>query len=367
MSLRDADTRHMAHALRLGARGLGRVAPWPSVGCVIVKDGRVVGRGTSDRESVRHAEVVALAQAGAAAQGATAYVTLEPCCHHGRTPPCTDALIRAGIARVVTPIEDPNPLVAGKGLETLHAAGIEVTTGTLAAQAETQQRGFLNTIRLGRPLVTLKLATTLDGRIATATGESQWITGPHARRMVHALRLSHDAVLVGGGTARADDPTLTARNLGASHQPIRIVASRRLNLARPSKLTDSIDTAPLWLVHGKDEIDDDTAKDWQDKGANLIAAPVKGSQLDPDAMLQALGQEGLTRILCEGGGTLAASLLNAGVVDELIWMSAGFPLGAEGQPAIGALGVSALAEVERFDLVETRRLGPDILHRWVKR
>ena len=357
----------MAHALRLGARGLGRVAPWPSVGCVIVRGGHVVGRGTSDRTSVRHAEVVALAQAGDAARGATAYVTLEPCCHHGRTPPCTTALISAGISRVVTTLEDPNPLVAGKGLASLRAAGVDVTTGVLAAEAEAQQRGFLNTIRLNRPLVTLKLATTLDGRIATATGESQWITGEQARRTVHALRLSHDAVLVGGGTARADDPTLTARNLGATHQPTRLVASRRLNLPFPNRLIETIDQAPLWLLHGSEDVEATTATKWQNAGAKLLPVPVKNGQIDPDAMLFVMANAGLTRVFCEGGGTFAASLLNAGVVDELIWMTAGLTLGAEGQPAIGALGVHSLPDAERFDLIETRQLGPDVLHRWAKR
>ncbi|MEM8801801.1 MAG: bifunctional diaminohydroxyphosphoribosylaminopyrimidine deaminase/5-amino-6-(5-phosphoribosylamino)uracil reductase RibD [Pseudomonadota bacterium] len=362
----DQDKRHMAHALRLGARGLGLVAPWPSVGCVIVQNGHIVGRGTSDKTSLRHAEVVALTQAGTAARSATAYVTLEPCCHQGRTPPCTNALIDAGIARVVTTIEDPNPIVAGRGLAALRAAGVEVTTGVLASAAEAQQRGFLNTIRLQRPMVTLKLASTLDGRIATATGESQWITGQQARRSVHAMRLSHDAVLIGGGTARADDPTLTARNLGASHQPTRIVASRRLNLPFPSRLTETIDEAPLWLIHGAEDVDEADTDRWQNAGAKLLPAEVSNGQLDPQNMLQKLAQEGLTRVFCEGGGTLAASLLNAGVVDELIWMSAGIALGAEGQPAIGALGVSKLAEAERFKLIETRPLGADILHRWAR-
>lgn len=356
----------MAHALRLGARGLGRVWPWPSVGCVLVKDGRVIGRGTSDPDTLRHAEIVALDQAGAAARGATAYVTLEPCSHHGRTPPCADALVAAGLARVVVAIGDPNPQVGGAGLQKLREAGIPVVTGVLSAMAEAQHRGFLNTIRLGRPMVTLKLATTLDGRIATATGESQWITGPEARRVVHAMRLSHDAVLVGGGTARADNPTLTVRGLGADRQPVRIVASRRLNLPRPNRLAETIDQGPVWMVHGAGDEDAEDARWWRDAGARLVAAPVAGRQIDPKGMLAALAREGLTRIFCEGGGALAASLLNAGVVDELVLMSAGLVLGAEGQPAIGALGVSALAEAERFQLVETRAIGGDVLQHWRK-
>jgi len=190
-------TRHMRQALTLGRRGLGRVAPWPSVGCVLVREGRIVGRGTSDAVTLRHAERVALDQAGEAARGATAYVTLEPCSHHGRTPPCADALVAAGIARVVIAAGDPNPQVAGQGIARLRAAGIEVLTGVLEKEATEQHLGFFRVMTEGRPMLTLKLASTLDGRIATASGESRWITGPQARRAVHALRMSHDAVLVG--------------------------------------------------------------------------------------------------------------------------------------------------------------------------
>ncbi len=357
----------MAHALRLGLRGLGRVWPWPSVGCVIVKDGRVVGRGTSDATTVRHAEVVALQQASDKANGATAYVTLEPCSHHGRTPPCADALIAAGIARVVVAIADPNPQVGGAGLDRLRNAGIDVVTGVLAEDAEQLHTGFLNTIQLGRPMVTLKLATTLDGRIATATGESRWITGPAARRAVHAMRLNHDAVLVGGGTARADNPTLTVRELGANHQPVRIVASRRLNLTWPNRLAATIDQGPVWLIHGEGDASADDMRRWSDLGARCVVAPVTSGQIDPGGMLRVLAKEGLTTVFCEGGGAFAASLLNAGVVDRLVLMSAGLALGAEGQPAIGALGVSALAEAERFQLVEAHALGDDALQIWHKK
>ena len=356
----------MAHALGLGARGLGRVWPWPSVGCVLVNQGRIVGRGTSDAKTMRHAEIVALDQAGAAAKGATAYVTLEPCSHHGRTPPCAEALIRAGVARVVAALEDPNPQVSGQGFDKLRDAGLEVTTGVMAAEARRQHAGFLRHIQVGRPMVTLKLATTLDGRIATATGESRWITGPEARRAVHAMRMSHDAVLVGGGTARADNPTLTVRDMGADHQPVRIVASRRLNLPWPSRLAETIDQGPVWIAHGADGTDTPEAARWRDAGASLVETKVEGAHLDPAMLLQALGGKGLTRVFCEGGGALAASLLQARLIDELIVMSAGLVLGAEGQPSVGALGISALAEAERFDLIEMRRIGNDTIQRWRK-
>lgn len=362
----DTDDRHMAHALSLGARGLGRVWPWPSVGCVIVKNGCVVGRGTSDLESLRHAERVALDQAGEAAKGATVYVTLEPCAHTGRTPPCCDALIAAGVRRVVVATGDPNPLVAGQGLGRMRAAGIIVETGLRENEARAQNKGFLSVFERGRPALTLKLAMTVDGRIATATGESRWITGPAARRQVHAMRMSHDAVLVGGGTARADDPTLTVREMGETRQPVRIVASRRLSLPWPNRLGGTVEEGPVWLIHGPDATDEDRAK-WKDAGARLLEVPVNVGQIDPEHMLAALGVEGITRVFCEGGGALAASLLSAGLVDDLVVMTAGFALGAEGQPGIGALGVSALSEVERFQLVEVRALGDDVMHRWERR
>ncbi len=359
------DARHMAHALALGARGMGRVWPWPSVGCVLVKDGRVVGRGTTDRaDTYRHAEVVALAQAGDAARGATAYVTLEPCAHHGTTPPCATTLIEAGIARVVAAVEDPNPKVAGQGLAILRDAGIEVTLGVGADQARQQHAGFFSTITAGRPVLTLKLAMTLDGRIATATGESQWITRPEARRKVHAMRASHDAVLVGGGTARADNPTLTVRDIGVSHQPVRIVASRHLGLPWPNRLVETISEAPVWMVHGEGEAPVDAEMRWSEIGAKLLPAKVISGQLDPASVLIALGGEGLTRVLCEGGGTFAASLLQADLVDELVVFSAGKLLGAEGTPGVGALGVDQLALAPKFDLVTCQPVGGDVMHRW---
>ena len=214
-------------------------------------------------------------------------------------------------------------------------------------------------------MVTLKLATTLDGRIATATGESRWITGPEARRAVHAMRMTHDAVLVGGGTMRADDPALTVRDMGAARQPVRIVASRRLGLPWPNRLADTLGEGPVWLLHGDGDATDADMARWRDAGAGLVAAPVAGGQIDMPAALEALAKKGLTRVFCEGGGALAASLLDAGLVDELVVMTAGFAFGAEGKPALGALGLSTLAEARRFRLVEHRAVGRDIMHRWV--
>ena len=359
----QADKRFMALALALGRRGLGHTWPNPSVGCVIVREGRIIGRATTAFGGRPHAEPQALAQAGEAARGATAYVSLEPCAHHGETPPCTDSLIAAGIARVVSPLADTDPRVAGQGFARLRAAGVEVTTGILAEEAGEDHAGFFTRIAHGRPRLTLKLASSFDGRIATATGESQWITGPAARRAVHAMRASHDAVMVGGGTARADDPSLTVREMGVARQPVRIVVSRRLDLPLMSRLARSAREIPLWLVHGPDA-DPALHEAWEGIGARLLSAPLAGGQLDLPAALATLGQAGLTRVFCEGGGGLAASLLAADLVDELAGFTAGIAIGAEGLPAIGALGLARLAEAPRFALSEVRPVGPDILHRW---
>ena len=242
----DIDARFMARALALGARGLGHVWPNPAVGCLIVKDGRILGRAGTAPGGRPHAETQALAMAGAAARGATAYVSLEPCAHHGKTPPCAEALVAAGVARVVSAVEDIDPKVAGRGHAILRQAGIEVTTGVLEDEARRAHRGFFLKAGEGRPMVTLKLATSFDGRIATATGESRWITGPEARRKVHAERLCHDLVLVGGGTARADDPDLSVRDMGAVSQPVRAVAARHLNVPLDGRLISSVEKGPVW-------------------------------------------------------------------------------------------------------------------------
>ncbi|WP_074221730.1 bifunctional diaminohydroxyphosphoribosylaminopyrimidine deaminase/5-amino-6-(5-phosphoribosylamino)uracil reductase RibD [Rhodovulum sp. ES.010] len=354
----------MALALSLGARGQGCVWPNPAVGCVIVKDGRIVSRGWTAPGGRPHAEPLALARAGAAARGATVYVSLEPCAHHGATPPCAEALVAAGVGRVVTALEDPDPRVAGRGHAILRAGGVEVVSGVLEDAARRAHRGFLLNRAEGRPALMLKLATSFDGRIATATGESQWITGPEARRAVHALRARHDAVMVGAGTARADDPELTVRGIGAPRQPVRVVCSRRLDLPCDGRLAQTASEVPLWLCHGPDAEPERIAA-WQDLGARPMTVPVgPGGQLDAPALLRALGAAGLTRVFCEGGGSLAATLLSAGLVDELVGFTAGLALGAEGQPGLGALGLDRLAAAPRFRLVEARAVGGDVMHRW---
>ena len=353
----------MAHALTLGRRGMGRVWPNPAVGCVIVADGRVIGRGWTGDGGRPHAETQALAQAGAAARGATAYVTLEPCSHHGKTPPCADALIAAGLACVVVALGDPDPRVAGQGIARLQAAGIEVITGICADQARADHAGFLGRVVHGRPFLTLKLASSFDGRIATATGESKWITGPDARRAVHAQRARHDAVMVGAGTVRADDPALTVRGLGMARQPVRVVVSRKLDLPVESALVRSLDVAPLWLCHGAEAADKDVSA-WQERGARTIMCDSTGRQVAADDVMVKLADAGLTRVFCEGGGSLAASLLQADVVNQLVGFSAGLAIGAEGTPAIGALGVEHLKDAPRFELHDHARVGADLMHIW---
>ncbi|PSL20012.1 diaminohydroxyphosphoribosylaminopyrimidine deaminase/5-amino-6-(5-phosphoribosylamino)uracil reductase [Shimia abyssi] len=342
---------------------MGRCWPNPAVGCVIVKDERIVGRGWTQPGGRPHAEPVALAQAGAAAAGATAYVTLEPCAHHGQTPPCAEALIAAKVARVVVAVEDSDARVSGRGLAMLRDAGIDVTTGVLADEAARDLQGFFLKTDLGRPFLTLKLASSLDGRIATATGESQWITGPEARREVHAMRMRHDAVMVGGGTARADDPSLTVRGLGVAHQPVRVVVSRRLDMPLMSNLARTAKDIPVWVAHGPDA-DSTLLRTWRDIGAELLPCNLDGAHVSPVAVLNALGQKGITRVFCEGGGALAASLLGADLVDELLTFSAGMVLGAEGHPAIGALGVERLSAAPRFELQSQRVVGADVMTVW---
>lgn len=327
-----SDMQHMDQALVLARRGLGNTWPNPAVGCVIIRDDVVVGRGWTQPGGRPHAEVMALTQAGPAARGATAYVTLEPCAHHGKTPPCAEALVRAGIARVVSALTDPDPRVAGRGYAILRAAGVEVTEDVRGAQARALQQGFLTRITQGRPMLTLKLASSFDGRIATASGESQWITGPLARRHTHLLRLIHDAVMVGGGTARADRPALNVRGFGPLRQPVRVVVSAGDLAELPA---EDADHGPLWQLSGP-----------------------------PEAVMAELGRRGLTRVFCEGGGELAASLLRAGLVDRLVGYSAGIVLGSDGRPSVAALGLAHLADAPRFRLLETRRLGADVLHVW---
>lgn len=363
MTPRPEDASHMAHALRLAARGLGNTWPNPAVGCILVRDGLIVGRGWTQPGGRPHAEVGALEQAGPLATGATAYVTLEPCAHHGHTPPCAEALIAAKVARVVTALTDPDPRVSGKGHTMLRAAGITVTEGVLTPEATGLNAGFLKRVTQGLPFVTLKLAASLDGRTATATGESRWITGAQARRAVHALRLNHDAIMVGSGTALADDPDLTVRDMGAARQPVRIALDRMLKHAPASRLGRTAGDHPVWLLHGPNA-PDATRKAWTATGATLIETRETQGHLDLPAALSTLAARGLTRILSEGGSTLAAALVKARLVDDLALFTGDLLIGAEGHPALGPLGLTALADGPRPRLREIRTLGPDTFSLW---
>lgn len=346
----------MAHALGLAQRGLGNVWPNPAVGCVIVRDGRIVGRGWTQPGGRPHAEARALAQAGEFARGATAYVTLEPCAHHGKTPPCADALNRAGVARVVTALTDPDPRVAGRGHAMLRDAGVTVTEGVLAEQARQVNSGFLKRVERGLPHVTLKLATTLDGRIATATGESRWITGAEARRAVHMMRARHDAIMIGVGTALADDPELTVRGIGAVRQPMRIVLDGGLRTPLGGRLAQTARDVPVCMIHRSAAEVQQQA--WRDKGAIVLQADTL------ESALRQLAAQGLTRIFSEGGAGVAASLLRDNLVDDLEIFTAGAFIGAEGLAALGPLGATHLADAPRFRLVGQRRLGGDTLSTW---
>jgi diaminohydroxyphosphoribosylaminopyrimidine deaminase / 5-amino-6-(5-phosphoribosylamino)uracil reductase len=355
------DCDHMRHALALARRGLGSVWPNPAVGCVVVDQGTVVGRGWTAPGGRPHAETEALGRAGTRARGATAYVSLEPCSHWGQTPPCAEALIEAGLRRVVVALEDPDPRVGGRGLARLRAAGIAVELGPGSDEAAEINAGFFSRVERGRPLLTLKLATTLDGRIAMASGESRWITGVSARARAHLLRARHDAIMVGIGTALTDDPELTCRLPGlAARPPVRVVVDRRLRLPPTARLVAGAGAAPSWVLAAR-PADPIRRAAIEEKGASVIEVETTGEEIDLAAALAALGARGITRLLVEGGARLAAALLRAGLVDRLAWFHAPRLIGGEGVPAIAALGLAALAEAPAFDRVSTEQVGADVL------
>ena len=357
------DIHHMRAALALARRGLGDAWPNPAVGCVLVRGHTVVGRGWTRPGGRPHAEAEALARAGAGASGATAFVTLEPCAHHGRGPPCAPALAEAGVSRVVVACRDPDPRVAGKGVATLREAGVDVVEGIVASAARALNAGFFSRVRRGRPLVTLKVASSLDGRIATRTGESRWITGPEARAAAHVLRARHDAVAVGSGTALADDPQLTCRPpVRAVRAPVRVVFDRRLRTPLTHRLVAGARDVPTWIVAGAG-VDPGRVDAYRKRGVEVILPAGATASPEAGAALAALATRGITRLLVEGGRGLATALLRAGLVDRLVWFRAPSWIGGDGVPAAGPLGVSALPEAPRFlrraaatvggDLVET--------------
>lgn len=363
----DSDRERMERALVLAYRGLGQVWPNPAVGAVLVKDGRVVGEGWTQKGGRPHAETVALAAAGDAARGATLYVTLEPCAHHGKTPPCADAVIAAGVARVVAAIEDPDPRVSGRGFARLREAGIVVEVGEGAVAAREINLGFFTRTTEGRPMVTAKLATSLDGRIATHTGESQWITGEAARQEGHRLRADHDAIMIGAGTALADDPRLSCRFPGFEDRtPVRIVMDSRLRLPLTSKLVMTARETPTWVMAlpGTDPLRREALTDL---GVDVIDVPPEDvGRPDIGAALRLLGERGLTRLLVEGGGRLIASLLAQGSIDRLVWFRAPVLIGGDGIPAAAAIGVDRLAQAPRWRRLGQVDLGDDVMETYAR-
>jgi diaminohydroxyphosphoribosylaminopyrimidine deaminase / 5-amino-6-(5-phosphoribosylamino)uracil reductase len=359
---RRLELNAMRAALALARRGLGAVWPNPSVGCVIVNDGRVVGRGWTQPGGRPHGETEALRRAGEAARGAVAHVSLEPCCHWGQTPPCVDALIAAGVRRVVVALEDPDPRVAGEGLRRLRAAGLDVEVGLCTEEAAEVNAGFLSRLRLGRPLVTFKLATSLDGRIAVATGESQWITGPPARDRAHALRASHDAIMVGTGTVVADDPQLTCRLPGLGHRsPVRVVIDRHLRISPASRIIADAPRVPTWVLTLR-SADPGRRAMFLANRVTLIDVDDDGEgQIDLAAALGALGERGITRLLVEGGARLAAAFFRARLIDRLVWVHAPLVIGGDGIPAIAGFDLAALADGRAFERLSTETIGDDVL------
>ena len=357
----------MRVALGLAKRALGRAWPNPAVGCVLVNDGRVVGRGWTQPGGRPHAETQALERAGAAARGAVAHVTLEPCAHHGRTPPCADALVNAGISRAVIAIADPDTRVDGTGIDRLRDAGIEVTTGVCAAEAGEVAAGFLRRIRSGRPLVTLKLATTLDGRIATRTGASQWITGPRSRAFAHGLRARHDGILVGARTAIADNPNLTCRLPGlGDRSPVRIFLDGTDELPGSHDLIANARSLPTWMLTARDATDPRCVS-MASLGVEIVrATPAVNGGIDISDGLRALAGHGLNSVLVEGGGGLATSLLRAGLVDRMVWFRAPKMIGADGLAATAELGVDGLDVALGFNRITVREVGVDIVETYAR-
>ena len=359
---RRLEINAMRAALALARRGLGAVWPNPSVGCVIVNDGRVVGRGWTQPGGRPHGETEALRRAGEAARGAVAHVSLEPCCHWGQTPPCVDALIAAGVRRVVVALEDPDPRVAGEGLRRLRAAGLDVEVGLCTEEAAEVNAGFLSRLRLGRPLVTFKLATSLDGRIAVATGESQWITGPPARDRAHALRASHDAIMVGTGTVVADDPQLTCRLPGLGHRsPVRVVIDRHLRISPASRIIADAPRVPTWVLTLRSADPGRRAMFLANRVTLIDVDDDAEGQIDLAAALGVLGERGITRLLVEGGARLAAAFFRARLVDRLVWVHAPLVIGGDGIPAIAGFDLAALADGRAFERLSTETIGDDVL------
>jgi diaminohydroxyphosphoribosylaminopyrimidine deaminase/5-amino-6-(5-phosphoribosylamino)uracil reductase len=357
MNFSATDHAFMARALRLAQRGLYSTTPNPRVGCVMVRDGRVIGEGWHEKAGLPHAEASALAKivgAGETARGATAYVTLEPCSHFGLTPPCADALIEAGVARVVVAIQDPNPLVAGQGLARLAAAGIEVAGGLLAAEAEELNIGFVSRMTRGRPWLRLKVAASLDGKTALNNGTSKWITGPDARRDAHAWRARSCAVLTGIGTVRDDNPRLTVREVKTTRQPLRVVVDSRLETPPEAAVLEG---GNVLIAAAQDDATRNAAL--CARGAEVVLLPNAQGKVDLANLMQELGRRGINEVLAEAGTRLNGSLLREACVDELLIYQAPMLIGDAARGMFGLAELTDLAGARRLNIIERRAVGAD--------
>lgn len=351
--------RFMRRALVLAGRGEGTTHPNPMVGAVVVAGGKTVGEGWHQKPGEPHAEAIALDEAGRKSRGGTLFVNLEPCDHTGRTPPCTQAIIKAGIARVFAACADPHSLVDGKGFDTLRKAGIEVNVGTLQREAEELNRAFFNFSRKGRPYVTLKLAATLDGRIAGPSGDSKWITGEKARRAVHRLRAQADAVMVGVGTVVSDDPMLTVRGVRRKIQPYRIILDPSLRTPPGSSVVKENSDGSTLLVTG-DGVPAERRRVMEKRGVRLIAVPLSKGVIPWSDLADALVKMGILHVLVEGGGKTAAWLLRERAVNRVELFMAPRITGSSGVPAVGDMGVASLQESLCLSILNVRRIGGDV-------
>lgn len=357
----DQDRYYMQLALELAATARGRTSPNPMVGSVIVKNGEIVGKGYHAKAGSAHAEIVALAGAGDAARGATVYVTLEPCCHHGRTGPCTEALLKAGVKKVVAAMKDPNPLVSGKGLAILSEAGVVVESGTLEQESVKLNEVFLKYITTKRPFVVLKAATSLDGKIATAGGESKWITGDAARQQGHRLRDIYDAILVGVNTVLTDDPSLTARlPEGRGKDPLRIVVDSTARTPTAAKILLQ-ESAAHTIIATTEAAPAERRASLMAAGAEVIVVPGSGPTVDLVKLMELLGEKEISSVLIEGGGKISGSALSAGIVDKVAWFIAPSIIGGDDAPGpVRGPGIKNLREATRLYDLYLERLGDDI-------
>lgn len=353
------ESQFMQQALELAAQGAGRVSPNPMVGAVLVSDGKVVGRGYHRRVGRAHAEVEAIREAGRRARGAALFVTLEPCCHQGRTPPCVEAIRRAGIARVVAATKDPDPLVAGRGLRALRRHGVKVQAGLLEAEARRLNEAYFKHRTTGRPLVILKVAATLDGMIATAGGESRWITDAPARRVVHRLRDRCDAILVGVNTINRDDPQLTARFPGA-RDPIRIVVDSSLYIDTKARVLRLASPSPTWLATTASPNDSRVAG-LRRRGVDFLFCRSRHGQVDLGDLLEQLGRRGVLSVLVEGGPAIHSSFVAQRLADKLMIFYAPRLLGGGSLPMFGGLEIASLKRMPRLRQLSAEAVGPDLL------